>query len=125
MHEKPSQFSDVGKAVDDMFNDLMSKDKLPHVIKLLSEGKVFVDRIASAYIEQGLVTGRWNTDMAHALVEPTIFLFAWIASQTGMPVVFREAAHFDSGGMDVLGKVEESQVEEAVQSLLAPDEETV
>ena len=122
-HEMPPQFTEMNEVVGSIFDDLMSKEKLSSVVKLLQEGQIFMDKVVSAYIEEGMIQGKWNADMAHTLIEPLMFIFMWIASQTNSPIVFSGATHYDSSGMDVLGEEKEEQIEEAVESLLSPKEE--
>lgn len=119
--ESPPETTEINSAVGKIFDDLTSKEKIGDVVKLLKEGEIFMDRVASAYIEQGIVSGKWNTDMAHLLVEPVLFVFMWIASQVGAPMKFRDAQHFDSSGMDVLESASVQEAEEQVSSLLAPE----
>jgi hypothetical protein len=119
--ESPTEDTEINATVGKIFDDLTSKDKIGDMVKLLKDGEIFMDRVASAYIEQGVVSGKWNTDMAHLLVEPVLFVIMWIASQVGAPMKFRDAQHFDSSGMDVLESAAIQEVEEEVISLLAPE----
>lgn len=120
--EQPPAHTEMNETVGSVFDDLMSDEKLPAVIKILKDNKGYVDRIASAYIEQGIVTGKWNVDMAHLLVEPVLFIFCWIASQSESPVTFKGQSQYDPSGLDVLSAQADEEASRSVveQSLLEP-----
>lgn len=122
-HRRAPQNTELNSTVGTIFDELLSDEKLPAITKVLKDGSVFIDLMTSAYIEQGLVTGRWNSDMAHLLVEPVMMMFMWIGSQVGAPVKFKGKDHFDSGGFDVLKAMEEDKAGLQVGSLLTPEEE--
>ena len=119
--EKPPVHTEINELVGTLFDELTDKAILSDIVTVLKDG-VKLDGLVSAYIEQGLIGGRWNSDMAHLLVEPLMFIFMWIASQVGAPVKFSKVNHFDSSGLDVLGAKAEQKASDAAVSLLAPEE---
>ena len=123
MAERPPVHSEMNETVGHIFDDLTSEEKLGEVTKLLLGKKMYIDTLTSAYIEQGLVKGDWNADIAHLLIEPILFIFMWIGSQVGAPIKFKDKSFYDSSGMDVLSGAREENLDEAVASLLAPEEE--
>jgi len=120
--EVAPELTEINDVVGTMFDDLTSKTKMPALVRVLKGNKGFIDRVASAYIEQGIIDGRWNTDVAHLLVEPVLFTLTWVASQSGAPVTFKQQEQYDSSGLDVLSAGAEEEVEEDVRNLLSGEE---
>ena len=107
-HEMPPKFADSTAAMDHLLMMVMDKKFTRNYGYLVSKNKkLFVDKMASAILQQGFVHGMWSVDTAMLLIEPLICLLVWKAANMDATVSFSTDTGFeDRSGFDyVVGQM--------------------
>jgi hypothetical protein len=85
-YEKASRFSSEQEAVEEIFLQITEEDRLDEVLDLM-RAEVPLEDIAQTILFQGFRQGHWNPDMMLMLIEPTIYVLAFIANYGGVKAV--------------------------------------
>jgi hypothetical protein len=78
--EKPPEFTNVENAMAFIFDHLTNDGSYEDVLQTMREGTP-LDMLAQVYLTKGFQEGKWNPDLMLLLIEPTIYLLMWLASQ--------------------------------------------
>lgn len=102
--EQPPKFVTTEEALDHLFGVVMSKGFAQNLAKIVSrDKKAFIDRIASAMLQEGFINGLWTVDVLMLLVEPLIVLLVYAASLLDATVSFStDSGYEDRTGFDYL-----------------------
>ena len=76
--ERPPQYTDEEKAMEQLYLVITEKPKLTELIKIIDDG-VALDEIAQVILYKGYTEGKFSPDMMLMLAEPTIYLLIAIA----------------------------------------------
>lgn len=82
--EKPPQFVTVADAIEDIYVDLMDKEKLVALVQIMAEGAYDIVTLAQIILEKGWRDGKWNTELMMLLAEPTMIILMAIAEKAGI-----------------------------------------
>jgi hypothetical protein len=85
-YEKAPRFSSEQDAIEEMFLQITDEERLDEVLDLM-RADVPLEDIAQTVLFQGFRQGMWNPDMMLNLVEPTIYVLAFLANFAGIPAV--------------------------------------
>lgn len=77
-YERPPQFTDLNKAVDDLFMRMTSRDNIDQFLDLIRDG-VPIENIAQVALFEGFRQGQFNPDLMLLMIEPTIYILLWLA----------------------------------------------
>jgi hypothetical protein len=76
--ERPPEYTDQQDAMESVYMELTSEDKLFELIKLI-DSKQPLDEIAQIILYRGYTQGMYSTDLMLLLIEPTLYLLIAIA----------------------------------------------
>ena len=76
--ERPPQYADEDKAMEELYLLLTEKDRLKDLVKIIDDG-VPLDEIAQVILYRGYTQGQYNPDLMLMMIEPTIYLLIAIA----------------------------------------------
>jgi hypothetical protein len=76
--ERPPQYADEDKAMEELYLLLTEKERLTDLIKIIDDG-VPLDEIAQVILYRGYTQGQFNPDLMLMMIEPTIYLLIAIA----------------------------------------------
>lgn len=77
-YEKPPQFTEVEKAVDDLFMRITEEDTIDQFLDLMRDGMP-VENIAQVVLFEGFRQGMYNPDLMLLMIEPTIYILLYLA----------------------------------------------
>lgn len=118
--EMPPKYNVVSSALDSLYKNLTSPEKLRSLATLTEDSAGFsLDGLASTIIEEGITEGHWTPDVAILLVEPLIILLVDLCCLVGNKPKFSN----DNGLEDRTGY--EEYVSSVVDSVPAPVESPV
>lgn len=78
-YETPPEFTNVEKAMAFIFDHLTEEGSYEDVLQTMRDGTP-LDMLAQVYLTKGFHEGKWSPDLLLLLVEPTIYLLMWLAS---------------------------------------------
>jgi hypothetical protein len=81
--ERPPQYTDEEKAMEQLYLVITEKPKLTELIKIIDDG-VALDEIAQVILYKGYTEGQYNPDLMLLMIEPTIYLLIAIADYAGI-----------------------------------------
>jgi hypothetical protein len=81
--ERPPQYTDEEKAMEQVYLVITEKPKLTELIKIIDDG-VALDEIAQVILYKGYTEGQYNPDLMLLMIEPTIYLLIAIADYAGI-----------------------------------------
>lgn len=84
-YEKPPEYSNVESAMAAIFDHLTADGAYESVLEAMRDG-VPLDMLAQVYLTKGFHEGRWNPDLMLLLIEPTIYLLMWLATEVEIDV---------------------------------------
>lgn len=84
--EHPPQFTDVKKAMDYIFQQLMLKQNLMQLYGLLEHEHTSLEGIAKTIITVGFSKGKWTPTLGMLLMPAVVIMLAGIARKVGMEV---------------------------------------
>lgn len=88
--ERPPEFVKVDEATKWLFNSITNKDTLADILDQIREG-VALDELAQTILLMGVSEGKWTTDLMLLLIEPTIYMLYFLATQAGIdPIIYRD-----------------------------------
>ena len=72
--EQAPTFTTVKDALDSIFTDIMSEERLPSLIEILASNRMSIMSIVKVLLEQGFREGKWNPDLMLLLAEPVAII---------------------------------------------------
>ena len=84
--EQAPQFTDVQKAQEYLFEQLVDQNKIPQLLDIINQG-VPLTMIAQAVLFAGFQQGKWNPDLFLLLLEPTVYILLFICEQSGVDYI--------------------------------------
>jgi len=88
--ERPPEISTVEEGTKYLFKALSNKDTLPDLLDQIRDGMSLED-IATLITRVGFSEGKWTMDLALLLVEPTIYMLYFLATQAGIePIIYED-----------------------------------
>jgi len=82
--QKPPKFVTVKDSLDNVFSNLMQKEKLLALVEMLSEGTYDVVTVTQVLLEKGWRDGKWDTQLMLLLAEPVMIIIMAIAEKAGI-----------------------------------------
>ena len=88
-HERPPEFTNLHKALDSIFQNVIEPENYVELIQLLSRGFPLME-IVQTTVFTGFYEGKWNHSLMLLLVEPVAYIFLALAERADIdPVFFR------------------------------------
>ena len=88
--ERPPEFTEVRKAMYEIFEILTEKENLANSLLSLSKGVSVID-ISSIVLYTGFIEGKWNPDLMMLLMEPTMYMVMALADKAEIDYVMDSA----------------------------------
>lgn len=88
--ERPPEFTEVRKAMYEIFEILTEKENLANSLLSLSKGVSVID-ISSIILYTGFIEGKWNPDLMMLLMEPTMYMVMALADKAEIDYVMDSA----------------------------------
>ena len=88
--ERPPEFTEVRKAMYEIFEILTEKENLANSLLSLSKGVSVID-ISSIVLYTGFIEGKWNPDIMMLLMEPTMYMVMALADKAEIDYVMDSA----------------------------------
>lgn len=105
--EKPPQYVEVEKFIDDMFMNLTHEDSLDGILDPIRKG-VPLEDVTQMLLFQAFSTGKISPDLQLLAVEPTLYMLIGLSQYAGIEdaVLYPEES-FDLDGPETIGLLEE------------------
>lgn len=108
--ERPPKFTTVHEASEDIFDRLVSPERLPDVMEALDDGNPIMD-ITQAIVFQGFNQGKWNADLMMMLVEPVAYMLLALAERFEIEAKIYHGEEEDDEEVKALGvKMSEERI---------------
>lgn len=87
--EKPPEYTNIHKASEWIFGQLIKEDNYEKLIKVLLDDMPVMD-VTQVLLFKGYTEGKWDGNLMMLLVEPTAYIVLALAERAGIdPVIFR------------------------------------
>jgi hypothetical protein len=84
--EGPPEFTKKKDALESLFENMISEENYPLMMKALMEGTPVMD-MTQVLLFEGFRQGKWNPDLLLMLIEPTAYLIMALAERGGIDFI--------------------------------------
>lgn len=105
--EHPPQFTDVNKAMNYVFDQVILPQHLRMFLSFLEKGKSIED-MARIILFTGFSQGKWSPDLAMLMSRPLVFLLSGIAHRAGKKTA--KLTNTDRSGFDNIVKLQKLNI---------------
>lgn len=93
--EKPPEHTELQPAIEELFMRLTEGESIDDTLDLMRQGAP-IESVAQVVLFEGFRQGKFNPDMMLLLVEPTIYILAFLANYAGIDAVLYPEEDFDN-----------------------------
>jgi hypothetical protein len=89
-HDRPPEFTNLHKALNYIFENMIEEESYSQVIKLMADGFPLMEVVQSVLF-LGFYEGKWNFSLMQLLIEPTAYILLALCERADIdPTFFRD-----------------------------------